>query len=98
MAIPIELFIMAGAYLLLFVGIGFPQFTIIRMAGAIAVMVLGVYSLFPGITGIDNSNLISLTLGTVSIGLGFFFLIQDSFSFDRQVDHFNQDDDGRFHE
>ena len=98
MAIPIELFIMAGAYILLFVGIGFPQFSIIRSAGSIAVMVLGVYTLFPGISGIDNSNLISLTLGTVSIGLGFFFLIEGSFSHDRQVEHMDQDDDGRFHE
>ncbi len=98
MAVPIEIIITAGVYLIMFIGIIFDELIIFKRLGGFGVMIMGIFALYPGIPGIDRGNLVSLAIGTISIGLGFFFLIENSFSFDRQVDSFDQDDDGRFHD
>lgn len=72
--------------------------SIFKQVGGMLVMVLGVYTLFPGYDGISHANILGLSLGTTSIGLGFYFLIIDFLSLDRQVERFDQYDDGRFHE
>ena len=69
-----------------------------RIGGGILVMIMGVVTLYPGYANFNYSNLQGLTIGVSSIGIGFFFLISDAFSFDKQVDHFDQADDGRFHD
>jgi len=97
MAVPIEFVLGAGLYILMLIGIAMPQLRMLKYAGAMGVLVFGVIILFPGIPGIDRSGLMALAIGTISIGLGLFFLIEDAFSFDRQVDSFDQADDGRFH-
>ncbi len=97
MAIPIELFVLAASYVLLFVGLIFEPLKIMRSLGSMAVMVMGIFTLYPGIPGLDRAGLMALTIGTISIGVGFYFLIAGSFSYDRQVGNYDQEDDGRFH-
>lgn len=96
--IPIEIVILAIGYILMMFGASNGRFRIMKYLGSILCMVIGVVILYPGIEGIARSSLIALALGTISISLGFYFLIEDSFSHDRQVDHYNQHDDGRFHD
>lgn len=96
--VPIEILILALGYILMMFGASNGRYRVMKYLGSILCMVIGVVILFPGIEGIPGSDLIALALGTISICLGFFFLIEDSFSFDRQVDHYNQHDDGRFHD
>ncbi len=98
MAIPNELIILGLAYIMMFVGLSMKKYRIIKVLGAMFVMVMGVYTIFPGYGGISGSEIIGLTLGTISIGLGAYFMMEGSFSHDKQVDSYNQHDDGRFHD
>ena len=66
--------------------------------GAMMVMVFGVITLFPGFSGINYTNLQGQALGFSTIGLGFYFLIENFFSRDKQVESFDQEDDGRLHD
>lgn len=68
---------------------------LLQIMGAIIVMIFGVITLFPGYAGINYSNLSGQSLGIASLGIGFWFMIEQSFSLSRQVESFQQDDDGR---
>ena len=95
MAVPNELIVLGAGYVLLFVGISIDKLRLVKYMGAILLMTMGVYTLFPGYAGINHEGLVGLSLGTISIALGFFYLLEDSFSFDKQVETFDQHDDGR---
>lgn len=95
--VPVEIVILAFAYILLLFGIG-ARIGMLQKMGAIFVLVMGVMFL-SGTAGIDRDSLIALAIGTISIGLGGYYLIEDSFSHFRQADHPDVDhDDGRFHD
>lgn len=98
MAIPTELFILGAGYVLLFAGLAIERARMMKFMAAMLIFAMGIYTLFPGYGGINHSNLVGLSLGTISIGLGFWFLVEDAMSHDRQVESFDQFDDGRFHE
>ncbi len=72
---------------------------IFQTFGGIMLMIFGVITLFPGYSGINYSNLMGQGLGMSGIGLGFYFLIERSFSRNKQAESFDQEfeDDGRFH-
>jgi len=94
--VPIEIVLLAFAYILMLIGIGM-HIGILQKMGAIFVMIMGVMFLV-GVAGIDRDSLIALAIGTISIGLGGYYLIEDSFSHFTQAEHPDVDhDDGRFH-
>ncbi len=68
----------------------------LKTMGALLVFVIGVVTLYPGYSGINFSTLTGQVMGFVSIGSGFWFMIEDTVSHDRQVETFDQHDDGRF--
>ena len=57
--------------------------------GSILMMIMGVVTLYPGYAFINHSTLMGLAIGSILIGLGFYFLIEDSFSRDEQEDHYD---------
>lgn len=79
------------------VGAAKDELRMFKRVGGLLAMVMGVLTLYPGFANVNYSNLMGMGIGFSTIGLGFFFLVQDSFSFERQVETFQQDDDGRFH-
>lgn len=95
---PTQLSILIVALLLIVVGSFSEKLTLLKTTGSIMTMVIGAITLYPGYSNLNYSTLPGQAIGVASIGIGFFFLIQDSFSFDKQVDHYDQDDDGRFHD
>lgn len=80
-------------FALLMIGIGMvnDRLRMFKHLGSMLMMVLGVLTLFPGYSFINYSNLLGLSLGTILIGLGFYFLIEDSFSRNKQEDRFESE-------
>ena len=66
--------------------------------GGMILMVIGVVTLYPGYSGLNYSTLQGQVVGIGGAGVGFYFMIERFFSRDKQVDHFDQEDDGRFHD
>lgn len=103
---PLEFSILIAGLVLIVVGTTQEKLRLFKHLGAILVMVMGVVTLYPGYANINYSTLQGLALGSGSIGLGFYFLIEDSFSRDEQQEGFaqpnqkeNKDlEDGRFHD
>ncbi|KKN20293.1 hypothetical protein LCGC14_0937050 [marine sediment metagenome] len=95
---PLEFSIIAFAFLLIGVSYTNDRLRLFRTVGGLLAMAMGVVTLFPGYANLNYSTLPGLGVGLTTIGLGFFFLISDSLSYDRQVETFQQSDDGRFHE
>ena len=83
-AFPNEFFIIILA--LVMVGAGFvtERLRMFKHLGAILLMISGVITLYPGYNFINYSTLLGQSLGAILIGLGFYFLIEDSFSRDKQ--------------
>ncbi len=48
MAVPNELIVLGAGYVLLFVGISIDKLRLVKYMGAILLMTMGVYTLFPG--------------------------------------------------
>lgn len=94
---PLQFSVIFLGFVLIIVSYFDDRMRLLRVAGGITLMGMGVVTLFPGYANFNYSTLQGLILGVVIIGLGFFFTIQDAFSFDKQVDHFDQHDDGRYH-
>ena len=62
---------------------------------AILMMIMGIITIFPGDSFINYTTLLGKGLGFTLVGLGFYFLIEDSFSRNKQEDGFDSqlDDD-----
>lgn len=87
------------AFFMICFGIMNDRLRLFKHVGGILAMVMGVVTLFPGYSFINYSTIQGLSMGTILIGLGFYFLIEDSFSRDKQEDSFDSqsvyvDDDG----
>lgn len=95
--IPLQLIILVGGFGIIILGKQLENLKLFKYIGSMLVMVMGILTLYPGYQGIDHTNLLGMAIGFSSIGLGFYFLIEDSFSYDRQVETFQSLDDGRFH-
>jgi len=87
---PIQLSLIVLAFLLVGVGLTADRLRLMKHAGSILLMIMGVLTLYPGYSFINYSTLTGLALGTVLIGVGFYFLIEDAFSRDEQAEHFEQ--------
>lgn len=84
---PKQIILLIGGLILVFLGLLIRKLKLITIVGAILTMVMGVLTLYPGYSYINYSNLSGLTLGTIAIGLGFYFLLHDFMSTDRQEEH-----------
>lgn len=76
-------------------GIFSSRLRLLKYLSGILLMVMGVATIFPGYSYLNYSNIEGYAVGLVSLGLGFYFMLEDSLSFDRQVDHMKQFDSGR---
>ncbi len=96
---PIQFSILGLGLLLIIVGKFREDLSMLQHIGSMMVMVMGVSTLYPGYSGLDGSNIQGLALGSSSVAIGFWFLIERSFSRKKQDENFTQDaveDDGRF--
>jgi hypothetical protein len=92
---PLEVLFLFASYVLVMVGIKNTEWKMFKTLGGILMMVMGVYTLYPGYGTISHETLVGLAVGTISIGFGAYAFIADSFSYSRQVDHFDQRNSGR---
>lgn len=95
---PLQFSIIFLAFLGIFASFFDERMKMFRIIGGFTLMGMGVVTLYPGYANFNYSTLQGQILGYSIIGLGLLFTIQDVLSYNRQVDHFNQDDDGRFHD
>ena len=54
---------------------------------------MGVITIYPGYSFINHTTLLGKALGFILVGLGFYFLIEDSFSRNKQEDSFDAEND-----
>ena len=88
---PTQFMYVIFSFLMILFGTVNERFRISKYAGSMFLMVIGVITLYPGYSFINYSNLGGQALGVIFIGLGFYFLIEDSFSRKEQAQYFTQD-------
>ncbi len=88
------------SFIIIFLGVIFiimglfqERLRMFKHMGAIVLMVMGVLTLFPGYSFINWTTLTGKVLGFSLIALGFYFLIEDSFSRDKQDEFFTQEEE-----
>jgi len=97
MAIPIELFILGGAFLITIIGMANRRFNILKILGSMMLIVTSVATLINGISGV--SNFLTEAIAGVSFGIGIIGLVVNNFSDDRSSsDESYEEDDGRYHD
>ncbi len=94
---PTQLSVLILGFGLITLSIFSDKLRLFKVVGGIMVMVMGAITLYPGWSNFNYSNIQGQLIGVSSIGLGFYFMVQDALSFDTQVSSFEQDEDGRFH-
>lgn len=82
--------ILFGLILILF-GVFSERYNLLKHMGSLIFMVMGVLTLYPGYNFINHTNLFGLALGSILVGIGFWFFIEDSFSRTSQEERYNQD-------
>ena len=87
---PQQFFIIIFALLLVVLGLIQERLRMFKHLGSILMMIMGVITIYPGYSFINNTTLLGKGLGFILIGLGFYFLIEDSFSRSKQGDGFDQ--------
>ncbi len=93
---PQQFFIIIMAFALVVTGLVQEKLRMFKHMGAILMMIMGVITLYPGYSFINYTTLLGQAVGFILIGLGFYFLIEDSFSRNKQEDNFDsqpEDDD-----
>ena len=88
-AFPNQFVIIIFAVFMIGVGTVMDRLRLFKHLGSLLLMIMGILTLFPGYNFINHSTLTGLALGSVLIGLGFYFLIEDSFSRDSQEEGFD---------
>jgi hypothetical protein len=94
---PYQIGIAVLAFALIVVGKINEELGFLQIMGSIAMVIFGVVTLWPGYSGINYSNLMGQGIGAIALGIGFWFMIENSFSRDKQAERFTQENDGRFH-
>jgi len=69
---------------------------LMKHLGSIFIMIMGVITLYPGFSYINYSNLMGQSLGAIFVGMGFYFMVEDSFSRDRQTETYDAESEGVF--
>ena len=88
MGIPDELLVLTLGVIIVIVGDVIPRLNILKNLGSILLIILSVVILSNGIEGVDN--LLTLTIGSVSFGIGTILLITDNFSEGEQEEYYSQ--------
>jgi hypothetical protein len=85
-------------FFIILLGVGFvvlgslvDKLRLFKYLGGVLFMVMGVLTLYPGFNFINWSTLMGKAFGFILIGMGFYFLIEDSFSRSKQAEHPDQD-------
>lgn len=87
---PQQFSIIALGLILIIFGLFNNRYRLMQHLGSIIIMVMGVLTIFPGYNNISHSSLFGLSLGTILIAMGFYFLVEDSFSREGQQERFDQ--------
>lgn len=95
---PTELTLLIIGFALIATGIINEKLKFFKTMGAMFVMVMGVWTLYPGYANFNYDTLPGMALGIISIGTGFWFMIQDALSYEEQAPRYDQEDDGRYHD
>lgn len=88
-AFPYQFYVGLLAIAMIVIGAFKERLRIFKHLGSMLMMGIGVITLYPGYSFINYSTLIGQSLGTIFIGLGFYFLIEDSFSRDVQQENYD---------
>ena len=88
---PNQFAVILFALILIVFGLTNERYTLLKHMGSLIFMVMGVLTLFPGYNFINHTTLFGLALGSILVGIGFWFFIEDSFSRTAQEGRFNQD-------
>lgn len=86
---PQQFFLILFAVSITLLGFLSDRLRILKHAGAMFTMVLGVLTLYPGYSFLNYSTLSGQTLGMILIALGFYFLVEDSFSRNKQQENYD---------
>ena len=100
--LPTQLIVLGLGIIGIVVGKWKQEMNLFKIIGAMIVIVMGVITLYPGYAFLNHTNLAGQAVGFGSIGLGFYFLIDDAFNKSKEegrTEGFETDfDDGRFHD
>lgn len=86
---PYQFFVMVLGLILIIVSYTNDRLSLFRYMGSMIMMVMGVITLYPGFGYINWDTLIGKVLGFGTIAIGFYFLIEDSFSRRKQASHYD---------
>lgn len=87
---PIQLSFIIFSFFLICIGLIKERFRLFQFTGSILMMIMGILTLYPGYSFINWTTLTGLALGTILIGIGFYFLLEPAFSRDEQEEYFEQ--------
>lgn len=88
---PTQFAIIILGFLLIGTGFFTERLRVFKYMGGILLMVMGVITLYPGYSFINWTTLTGKVLGFIAVGMGFYFLIEDSFSRTSQEERYYQD-------
>ena len=79
---------------ILFIVAGFvkERFRLLQFVGSVLLIVMGMLTLWPGYSFMNWTTLTGLTLGTILIGTGFYFMLEPAFSREKQDEYFEQEE------
>ncbi len=91
---PQQFFIIILSFAMIVIGLAQEKLRMFKHMGAILMMIMGVITIYPGYSFINYTTLLGKGLGFILVGLGFYFLIEDSFSRNKQGDGFDSQPQG----
>ena len=90
-AFPNQFGVILFGFILIMFGLLNVRYTLLKHMGSMILMVMGVLTLYPGYNFINHTTLFGLALGSALVGIGFWFLVEDSFSRTGQEERYYQD-------
>lgn len=94
--IPLQFIIILLGFTLIGVGFLTDRLEMFKNIGSMILMVMGVITIFPGYSFINYTTLLGKVLGFTIVAVGFYFLVEGSFSRERQEDSYYQDQGEEF--
>lgn len=91
---PTQFGVILFSFFLIIFGLSKERFRMFKHIGSILLMIMGVITLYPGYAFINWTTLLGKSVGSSLIGLGFYFLIEDSFSRSDQEESYDQEQEG----